>query len=62
MFLITDLMMRLLPKLIRLASNKVYYFLKNLIKVHVYFVYPHIPLIGVLIHMQFVICNASDEF
>ena len=60
MFLITDLMMRLLPKLIRLASNKVYYFLKNLIKV--YFVYPHIPLIGVLIHMQFVICNASGEF
>ena len=38
---VTDLMMRLLSKLIRLASKNVYYFSKILNKV--YFVYPHIP-------------------
>ena len=27
-----------------------------------YFVYPYLPLIGALIHMQFVICDASGEF
>ena len=32
---ITDLMMRLLSKLIRLASNKVYYFSETLIKVRI---------------------------
>ena len=38
---ITDSTMRVLSKLIRLASKKVYYFSKTLNKV--YFVYPRIP-------------------